>query len=168
MRLIKVSQTGLQEYIEAVSFHHFLMKEEIISHSEVQQRLTFKGAAFEEKSDIVPLSLIVPQKEYILGLGDLTGEMMRFCIKSISAGDFSMCYKICDVLKRINVGFLSLGYISAKDVQHKVFTFKSSLAKVEEACYSLQLRKTELPPEMLASLLSVMENEEENSSPSYL
>lgn len=65
-----------------------------------------------------------------------------------------MCHKICDILRHFNSGFMSLGYISSKELYHKTFVLKSTLAKVEEACYSLQLRKSELPPEMLATLLT--------------
>ncbi|KAL7643429.1 UNVERIFIED_CONTAM: hypothetical protein RMT77_005411 [Armadillidium vulgare] len=145
---------GIQEYVEALTFYHFLLNEKILSHSEVQNRVIFRSNKPENDSEDLILCVPIPAKEYILGLGDLTGELMRFCIKSLSVGNYTMCHKICDILRHFNSGFMSLGYISSKELYHKTFVLKSTLAKVEEACYSLQLRKSELPPEMLATLLT--------------
>ncbi|XP_071545744.1 translin-associated protein X [Panulirus ornatus] len=151
---------GIQEYIEALSFHYFLKTESIISHDEIQGRVTFGGQG--DQTDVVPISVLVQPKEYILGIADLTGELMRFCIKCVSTGDFEMCYKICDVLKKMHGGFLSLGYIPVKELYHKMVVFRSSLHKVEEACYSLQLRKSEVPTEMLGDVFAMYDADEHN------
>ncbi|KAB7505558.1 Translin-associated protein X [Armadillidium nasatum] len=124
---------GIQEYVEALTFYHFLLNEKILSHSEVQNRKT-------DPEELI-LCVPIPAKEYILGLGDLTGELMRFCIKSLSVGNYTMCYKICDILRHFNSGFMSLGYISSKELYHKTFVLKSTLAKVEEACYSFAAKE---------------------------
>lgn len=154
--------SGIQEYVEALSFHYFLMTGLIISHSEVQKRVTFGGQA-EDQAELVPLNVLLQPKEYILGIADLTGELMRFCIKCVSTGDFDKCYKICDILKTMHGGFLSLGYIPAKELYHKMMVFKSSLHKVEEACYSLQLRKSEVPAEMLSDVFAMYDADENNA-----
>lgn len=73
-----------------------------------------------------------------------------------------MCYKICDVLKKMHGGFLSLGYIPVKEIYHKMMVFRSSLHKVEEACYSLQLRKSEVPAEMLGDVFTMYDADEHN------
>ncbi|KAK7071666.1 hypothetical protein SK128_025826 [Halocaridina rubra] len=150
---------GLQEYIEALSFYHYLTTDAIISHDEVQKRLTFGDA---EDDVVVPLNVLVQPKEYILGIADLTGELMRFCIKCVSTGEFEVCYGICDVLKKMNAGFLSLGYIHLRELHHKITVFRSSLHKVEEACYSLQLRKSEVPAEMLGDVFALYDTNEQN------
>ncbi|XP_066937230.1 translin-associated protein X [Macrobrachium rosenbergii] len=149
---------GLQEYIEALSLHHFLTTDKIIGHSDIQERLSFGSS--EEDNDVVPMSVLVQPKEYILGIADLTGELMRFCIKCVSTGDFEVCYRICDVLKRIHGGFLSLGYIPLRELYYKFTVFRSSLHKVEEACYSLQLRKSEVPAEMLGDVFAMYDADE--------
>ncbi|XP_068207975.1 translin-associated protein X [Palaemon carinicauda] len=149
---------GLQEYIEALSLYYFLTTDKIIGHSEIQDRLRFGTS--EEDTDIVPMSVLVQPKEYILGIADLTGELMRFCIKCVSTGDFEVCYRICDVLKKIHGGFLSLGYIPMRELYHKFTVFRSSLHKVEEACYSLQLRKSEVPAEMLGDVFAMYDADE--------
>lgn len=151
---------GLQEYIEALSFYHFLTTDTIISHGDVQNRLSYGGG--EEDEALVPISVLVQPKEYILGIADLTGELMRFCIKCVSTGDFEICYKICEVLKKIHGGFLSLGFIPLRELYHKMMVFRSSLHKVEEACYSLQLRKSEVPAEMLGDIFAMYDADEHN------
>ncbi|XP_069947555.1 translin-associated protein X isoform X2 [Cherax quadricarinatus] len=158
-QFVNAYTSGIQEYIEALSFHFFLLTETIISHNEVQGRLTFGS---QDQTDIVPISVLVQAKEYILGIADLTGELMRFCIKCVSTGDFEMCFKICDVLKKMHGGFLSLGYIPAKELYHKMMVFRSSLHKVEEACYSLQLRKSEVPAEMLGDVFAMYDADDQN------
>ncbi|KAK4305687.1 hypothetical protein Pmani_022430 [Petrolisthes manimaculis] len=163
-QFVNAYTAGLQEYIEALSFHHFLLTGSIVSHEEVQRRLTY-GPQDEAQAALVPLSVLVRPKEYILGVADLTGELMRFCIKCVSTADFDKCYQICDVLKAMHGGFLSLGYIPAKELYHKMMVFKSSLHKVEEACYSLQLRKSEVPADMLSDVFAMYDAEENSSTP---
>ncbi|KAG0724066.1 Translin-associated protein X [Chionoecetes opilio] len=161
-QFVNAYTAGIQEYVEALSFHYFLMTGTIISHSETQKRVTF-GAEAGDQIDVVPLSVLLQPKEYILGIADLTGELMRFCIKCVSTGDFDKCYKICDILKTMHGGFLSLGYIPAKELYHKMVVFKSSLHKVEEACYSLQLRKSEVPAEMLSDVFAMYDADENHA-----
>ena len=88
------------------------------------------------------------QLDYMLGLSDLTGELMRFCIKSESIGDYDVCSKICEVLQVIQGSFISLGYIQSKDLYHKLSTLHSSVKKVEDVCYSHKLRKSEIPDDI--------------------
>ncbi|CAL4225059.1 unnamed protein product, partial [Meganyctiphanes norvegica] len=162
-QFVNAYSNGMQEYIEAVTLYNFISTEVLISHTDIQQKLVF-GSDDKQQSDVVPLSVLVQPREYILGVADLSGELMRYCIKSVSTGDFEMCYKIGIVLKRMHEGFLSLGYIQSRDLYHKMLVFKTSLNKVEEACYSLQLRKNEIPPEMLGDIFTMIDLEERENS----
>ncbi|RHZ66300.1 hypothetical protein CDV55_107718 [Aspergillus turcosus] len=63
---------AIQEFIEALSFNHYLQTQTLISHAEVVKYL--------------PPEILVTEEDYLLGLFDLTGEMMRFAITSLSAG----------------------------------------------------------------------------------
>lgn len=86
---------GVQEYIEALSFAHHLEHGTLITYDEVQSSLS--------GSDGVPVSLcsptdpckmliysvpmkyfVLPTEDYLLGLSDLTGELMRYAVSSIS------------------------------------------------------------------------------------
>jgi predicted translin family RNA/ssDNA-binding protein len=63
---------AIQEFIEALSFNHYLQTQTLISHAEVVATL--------------PAEILVTEEDYLLGLFDLTGEMMRFAITSLSTG----------------------------------------------------------------------------------
>lgn len=158
-KFVNAYSSGMQEYIEAVSLYHFILTEDIIPYTDVQQKLIF-GSDDQQQTDVLPLSVLVQPREYILGVADLSGELMRYCIKSVSTGDFEMCHKIGLVLKRMHEGFLSLGYIQSRDLYHKMLVFKTSLNKVEEASYSLQLRKNEIPPDMMGDIFIMNDHEE--------
>ncbi|KAI9825822.1 MAG: hypothetical protein M1832_000762 [Thelocarpon impressellum] len=57
---------GVQELIEAVSFEHYLSSQTLISP--------------EEAAKLMPAGLGLTEDDYVLGLFDLVGELMRFAI----------------------------------------------------------------------------------------
>ncbi|PWY77033.1 Translin [Aspergillus heteromorphus CBS 117.55] len=63
---------GIQEFIEAVSFHHYLTTQTLITKAEVAERL--------------PAGILVTDEDYLMGLFDFTGEVMRFAVTGLSAG----------------------------------------------------------------------------------
>ncbi|KAL2146438.1 hypothetical protein VTI28DRAFT_3907 [Corynascus sepedonium] len=96
----------LEELVEALTFAHYLRTQTLISHAEldpVVQDLTRKGAASEDQvmadvsdtagstttttekspsSTIEPPTFSLTQEDYLYGVFDLTGEMMRFATTS--------------------------------------------------------------------------------------
>ena len=70
---VRAYSPGLQEWVEALSFYHFLRHNKIISYQETQDQLTS--------------SVTIPMSEYVLGLADLTGELMRNAINALGAGE---------------------------------------------------------------------------------
>ncbi|KAK4246498.1 Translin family-domain-containing protein [Corynascus novoguineensis] len=96
----------LEELVEALTFAHYLRTQTLISYAEldpVVQDLTRKGATSEDQvmadasdtagsttttTEIPPSSTIEPptfsltQEDYLYGVFDLTGEMMRFATTS--------------------------------------------------------------------------------------
>ncbi|KAL4882414.1 Translin family-domain-containing protein [Aspergillus karnatakaensis] len=63
---------GIQEFIEALSFKHYLETQTLITLPEVAKQL--------------PSEISVSEEDYAMGLFDLTGEIMRFAVTSLSAG----------------------------------------------------------------------------------
>ena len=122
--------TGVEEYCEAVIFWHYLLNRDMITHKQVQGRLQFGPDEF------LPLQ----RRHYILGLCDFTGELMRYCVNSVSENNLQLCFEIKEIFQNINAGFLSLPDQS-KDLKSKISVFHSSMHKVEDVCYSIQLRK---------------------------
>ncbi|KAF3004080.1 hypothetical protein E8E13_003122 [Curvularia kusanoi] len=77
---------GNQEFIEALSFHHYLETQSLISYDEAKAKIESlsKGEAKEgealQKDHVVPLT----PEDYILGICDMTGELMRFSVTSMA------------------------------------------------------------------------------------
>jgi len=206
---IKAYSAGLQEWVEALSFYHYLNYEQLITFSQVQQELVFQEKIKEvievEKMDKInvnsdeektnseevkdnsedkdkiedgaecvtdtadkvassvpgySLSVTVPQSEYILGLADLTGELMRNAINSLGSGNMDVCFVLLDILQNMSEGFSRLPKHEApRDIGQKVYTLKQSCKKVENACYAISVRGSEIPKTHLADIFSQKRDE---------
>ncbi|XP_043194857.1 translin-associated protein X-like [Amphibalanus amphitrite] len=178
---LRAISPGLQEYIEALSFYHYLLNDRVISCAEVQQRLTYPGGSAEPASGAEPsttageppppaetgpgegevgdpLRLPLPYHEYVLGLADLTGELMRRCISSVSSGQLEECWRLCALLRTIHEGFVNIGNTGPREITRKLATLRQSLTKVENACYQLKVRGEEIPRHMLADVFSAADD----------
>ncbi|KAK9324635.1 Translin [Lipomyces orientalis] len=134
---------AMQEYIEALLFREYLMERRILSHEEVQ---TLIGDEF-----------LVTYTDYILGLFDTTGELMRFAITNLSDLTSSrgvqvspIANQICQLLRTLRTGFSGMrvnssSHLSSTEFARKLNTLHSSVDKVERAVYSLVVRGSELP-----------------------
>nr|KAG5700870.1 hypothetical protein BaRGS_012277 [Batillaria attramentaria] len=110
-QFMRAYSPGLQEYIEAVSFYHYLKYSQLVSLTAVQQDLQFSrqdailhtspGGA----SETVVVS--VPPMEFMLGIADLTGELMRTAIMSVSAGNLDFPIQACKFMRVIHDAFMS-------------------------------------------------------------
>ncbi|XP_026525233.1 translin-associated protein X isoform X1 [Notechis scutatus] len=154
---------GLQEYVEAVSFQYFIKTRSLISLEVINKQLIFTEDNKEEEKKP---SLDSPNKEnntwnikvtpvdYLLGVADLTGELMRMCINSVGNGDIDTPFELSQFLCQIYDGFSYIGNTGPYEVSKKLYTLKQSLAKVENACYTLKVRGSEIPKHMLADVFS--------------
>nr|XP_032804064.1 translin-associated protein X [Petromyzon marinus] len=156
---LRAFTAGLQEYVEAVSFRHFLSTQTLITREEVNQQLVFPG----EPS----VSLEITLTDYILGVADLTGELMRLCIASVGGGggggggsggcepDPDTPFRLCRFLREVYDGFCFLGNLGPYELSRKLHVLRQSLSKCEDACYALRVRGSEVPRHMLADLVSL-------------
>ncbi|XP_055473538.1 translin-associated protein X [Psammomys obesus] len=155
--------TGLQEYVEAVSFQHFIKARSLISVEEINRQLTFttedsgadSNTPSSEDQKLVTWSLKITPVDYLLGVADLTGELMRMCINSVGNGDIDTPFEVSQFLRQVYDGFSFIGNTGPYEVSKKLYTLKQSLAKVENACYALKVRGSEIPKHMLADVFSV-------------
>ncbi|GBF64719.1 translin-associated protein X [Trichophyton mentagrophytes] len=155
---------GIQEYIEAISFHRYLEKKQLITLEEVSQTL--------------PAGIKVTEADYVLGLYDLTGEMMRFAITtmttgrtaSVKEGDVTSQDKsqqpegpmggdaVLSDLRQLRAMFEQLnvprGLNGWKEVDKKLEVMQTSVEKVERAVYGLLVRGTERPSGWVPDLSS--------------
>ncbi|XP_062851899.1 translin-associated protein X [Trichomycterus rosablanca] len=158
----KAFTPGLQEYVEAVSFHHFIKHHTLISLEEINACLIFiTDERMETKvydkslwSGAHVLTFQVTPTDYLLGVADLTGELMRMCISRVGNGDMETPFKLCNFLRQIYDGFCYIGNVGPYEVSKKLHTLRQSLSKVEDACYTLKVRGSEIPKHMLADVFS--------------
>ena len=102
------------------------------------------------------MSAYLTPVEYVLGIADLTGELMRKCINSVGTGDIEEPFKLSFLLQNIYQALLLCNNYS-KDLKRKLFTLKCSVQKCENACYAIKIRGTEIPRHMLADFFSTEE-----------
>jgi len=99
------------------------------------------------------LTVYIPPAEYVLGVSDLAGELMRIAVHSVGAGNKEMPFVICRTLRELCTSLSSL-YGIARDLPQKLASMRQSVAKVEAACYAIHVRGSELPDHLLTSMLS--------------
>ncbi|XP_014679713.1 PREDICTED: translin-associated protein X-like [Priapulus caudatus] len=166
---LRAISPGLQEYVEALSFYHYLTTKSLITLPEVQSRLEFDlgspcpeaeqtdadtTAAASASAGTPPVARVpLPTSEFMLGIADLTGELMRLAISSLGVGDAARPFELCGFMRAILDGFLTVGGAAAsREVARKVATLRQSVHKVEAACYALRVRGSEMPSHRLADV----------------
>ncbi|KAI9096197.1 Translin [Phlyctochytrium arcticum] len=132
-RLHRSIAPGLEEYIEAASFSFYLQHKRLMGKEELQQLLQTK----EGEELLTPLD-----EDYVLGLADLTGEVMRYAINSLIRKDTAAAEKSCLFLREIANQFEICDFPFTRG---KMPAMRSSLKKVENACYTRKVRGAEHP-----------------------
>jgi len=137
---------GIQEFIEAMSFQHYLQTQSLIKRNEASQ--------------IISEGLQLTIDDYILGIFDLVGELMRFAITTMATSGFLPGSGEADsgsertilmdlwslrahleALDPTSSGGTGLG----KDVEKKMEVMKTCVNKVETAAYGMIIRGRERP-----------------------
>lgn len=157
---------GIQEFIEAISFEHYIQSQSLITRDEVAAQL--------------PEGIIVTEDDYLMGIYDLTGEMMRFAVTTLSTGgqvkesdvkdDSKMDIDEAEsepvqnfpifpaekagivvdlrnmraMLEKLNVPRRHSSHMM-KDMHKKMDVMQNSVEKVERAAYGLLVRGSERP-----------------------
>ncbi|KAJ3661120.1 hypothetical protein Zmor_005535 [Zophobas morio] len=149
----KAYTSGLQEFIEALVFYQYLTSGSFEKWDNIN-----KSFQYMDNGDSI--SLLFPQIDYILGIADFTGELMRRCINDLGVGNTNDCFKTCNMVKHIYSGFLGIINPGNKELGRKTYVIKQSLAKMELVCYNIQIRGSEIPKHML---LNVIESTDVNT-----
>ncbi|CAG4939592.1 unnamed protein product [Parnassius apollo] len=93
---------------------------------------------------------MLTQSDYMLGLADLTGELMRRAINSISSGESEECFNCCQNVRELYTGFLGVCGCG-RELVRKLGTTRRNVEKVEGAAYALRVRGGEAPAALLAA-----------------
>jgi hypothetical protein len=139
---------ALQEYMEAISFEHYLRHQTLITR--------------EEAASTLPGDIELTGDDYVLGIFDLVGEMMRFAITTMATTgslpgskdgelseegqrtiimDLRLLRSRFEALDTTSCGGTGLG----KDVEKKMEVMKTCVEKVETAVYGMIVRGRERP-----------------------
>ncbi|TXG56690.1 hypothetical protein EZV62_018003 [Acer yangbiense] len=125
-KLRRAYSPGVQEYIEAATFCKFCRTGTLLNLEEI-------NATFLPLSDPSLEPLKVNVLDYLLGLADLTGELMRLAIGRISDGEFEYAEKICrfvrDIYRELTILFPLMDDNS--DMKMKMDTMLQSVVKIE-------------------------------------
>ncbi|KAM3957717.1 LOW QUALITY PROTEIN: translin associated factor X [Aphomia sociella] len=151
---------GFQEFIEARTLCT-LMEKNIIPYRDVQNELSFniKEVIEDSESEHTVITML-PHTDYMLGIADLTGELMRRAINTISSGESAECIYACQVVRELYTGYLGL-FGMGKELGRKMNVTRNNVAKVEAAVYALHVRGGEAPSTLIvppAALQQVWEN----------
>ena len=94
---------GFQEFVEARTFLSFIAENRIITYPEIQEEFKFQITDEENQRAVVTF---ISETDYMLGLADLTGELMSKSINSISSGGSQECTQASNVVRHLYTGYL--------------------------------------------------------------
>lgn len=99
---------GFQEFIEAYTLAFLMKEKKLATWSEVQEKFKYTIKEKDESEEEVEktVTTLLTHTDYMLGLADLTGELMRRAINSISNGDSEECFYACQVVRDLYTGYL--------------------------------------------------------------
>ncbi|XP_057543124.1 uncharacterized protein LOC130821392 isoform X2 [Amaranthus tricolor] len=140
-KLRRAYSPGVQEYVEAATLCKFCKTGTLLNLDEL-------NATFLPLSDpsVEPLQINV--LDYLLGLADLTGELMRLAISRISDGELEFADKICRFVRDLHreLTLLVPGMDDNHDMKTKMDVMLQSVMKIENACFSVHVRGSEYIP----------------------
>ncbi|XP_026662827.2 translin-associated protein X isoform X1 [Phoenix dactylifera] len=132
---------AVQEYVEAATLCRFCKTGTLLNLAEINASLL----PLSDQS-VEPLQINV--LDYLLGLADLTGELMRLAIGRISDGEVEYAEKICQFVRDI---YRELTLVVPRmddnsEMKKKMETMLQSVVKIENACFSVHVRGSEYNP----------------------
>ncbi|MFW5865554.1 MAG: translin family protein [Nanoarchaeota archaeon] len=114
---------GVEEYVEATSYHLFL----------TERRLPAR--------DDLGLSFKIPQDKYLLGLCDLPGELARKAVLYAIEDDKGKVAEIHAVIEQMVEALLQFDFRSG-EYRKKIESVKYQLTKVQDILYDLHMKKS--------------------------
>ncbi|KAK7431201.1 hypothetical protein QQZ08_002241 [Neonectria magnoliae] len=124
----------LEEFIEALSFAHYLRHQTLIT--------------LEESQAAMPADIILTPNDYMYGVFDLFGELMRFAtVTTAQTGELAgrEGRNILGDIQELGCAFEMLPAVPTKDFRGKMSAGRQSVKKVEKLGYGLVVRGSERP-----------------------
>lgn len=156
----------MQEWVEAVTFHNYLTKGRLSEYIAGNPHRDPTRSPTDPEA--TSKSLAITEDDYILGICDLTGEIMRYAITAMATDgallktydvnapdqhERSSVRNILSDLRSLSAHLESLVTNSSSgaqtpltgDLQKKLEVTRTSVEKVEKAAYGLAIRGRERP-----------------------
>ncbi|XP_060185310.1 uncharacterized protein LOC132614792 isoform X2 [Lycium barbarum] len=129
-KLRRAYSPGVQEYVEAATLCNFCKTGTLLTLDEI-------NATLLPLSDPSAEPLQVNILDYILGLADLTGELMRLAIGRISEGELDFAEKICSFVREIyrNLTLIAPEMDDSSDMKQKMEVMLQSVMKIENGSW---------------------------------
>jgi predicted translin family RNA/ssDNA-binding protein len=174
----------LEELVEALTFYHYLKTQTLISHkdlSPIVDDLIRQGVAASEDAvmenaeapksakESESLTIGLTDEDYLYGVFDLTGEMMRFATTSsaltgkLASGDTEDGRNIVQDMHELGSFFEMLPRWGGNKItwDKKLEVTRQSVQKVEKLGYDLKVRGSERPKGWIPDLNATEQEAEE-------
>lgn len=112
-----IVQTALQEYAEALCYYHFVKNNKIPTNA----------------------SLNIDTESYLLGLCDLTGELVRKAVNEVINQNFKQAMEIKNLVEEIYGEFLEFN-LRNSELRKKSDQIKWNLKKLEDVVFELKIK----------------------------
>jgi len=142
-RYLRAFSPGVQEYIEAASFYHFLVTNTLITKQKLEADIQQAGRSHRP--------FHISDTDYLYGLADLTGELMRLGVNSVATRNPQLCFQLLGFMQRIHEFCAGLP-LSFGEWPKKLAVMKESVQKIEAVCFAVHIRGSEYPPSLLADM----------------
>eukprot|EP00178_Gracilaria_changii_P018293 TRINITY_DN521_c0_g1_i3.p1 TRINITY_DN521_c0_g1~~TRINITY_DN521_c0_g1_i3.p1 ORF type:complete len:193 (-),score=19.49 TRINITY_DN521_c0_g1_i3:1561-2139(-) len=127
---------GMQEYVEARTFLYFAVHQALMSPDQIENEI--KEVCEMKEKPPLPLDLA----DYVLGVADLTGELMRQGVSDSSwSGQIAL---FMAEIERALESLVEKHHLEIKDMHSKLQVLKKSVFKVERSCYEVAIQNAEL------------------------
>lgn len=120
---------GIQEYIEARTFMSYCQGEGLVTAEIVEMELNKIEGEQGRQLKTFPLD----SSDYVLGVADLTGELMRRAVASSAKEAVQIHSFLCEIEHGMNL--LSQRHNLGKDMHFKLKSLQQSVSKVQKACF---------------------------------
>lgn len=144
----------IEELIEALTFAHYLRTQSLMGYSESVEKVATLSKSPDQMDvqDAAHPSVLVTEQDYLMGIFDLSGEMMRFATTSAALngsldgpGPGPGARTIVADMQELGSVFEILPQQYGKSYAMKLDTLRQSVLKVEKLGYGLKVRGSERP-----------------------
>jgi len=111
-------KVAIQEYVEAVSFMEYVRNNKLPTTGQLD----------------------VGIEHYLLGICDLTGELVRKAINAVTKEDYQTAVKIRDFIDELYSFLIGIDFRNS-ELRRKFDSIKYDLKKLEDVVYELKLRE---------------------------